>query len=89
MTMSTLDVLIVAPGIPLAPVVLTWWLPWERWIPWGKLPKGVLGPYALYVSFAAWHFRFYWWFVLATFLVGASLSIVAILEQIMERIGVR
>jgi hypothetical protein len=84
MAMSTLDVLIVAPVIPLAPLVLTWWLPWERWIPWGKLPKIVLGPYALYLSFAAWHFKFDWWFTLGTFLVGTVLCVVATLEQIKE-----
>jgi hypothetical protein len=39
----TVDVLIVIPLIPRAPVVITWWLPWESWIP-KKIPQYVLGP---------------------------------------------
>ena len=34
---------IVIPLIPRAPVVITWWLPWESWIP-KKIPQYVLGP---------------------------------------------
>jgi hypothetical protein len=81
MTTSTWDVLIMIPLIPLAPIVITWWLPWERWIPWGKLPKVVLGPYLLYASFAAWHFQVGWFVELVTLLAGTVLSAVAIFAQ--------
>lgn len=74
--MSAVDVLILAPLIPLAPILITWWLPWERWIPWAKLPKAVLGPYVLYLSFAAWHFDFPKWLVVLTLVVGGILSVV-------------
>jgi hypothetical protein len=61
-----IDALIVAPVLPLVPILATWWLPWENWIPWGKLPKAILGPYLLYASFVSWHFKFAW-FVTAEF----------------------
>jgi hypothetical protein len=50
--MSTLDVLILIPLIPAAPLVITWWLPWERWLS-EEVPKYLLGPYLLYAAFAA------------------------------------
>jgi hypothetical protein len=49
--MSALDWLILAPAIPVMPVFVMWWLPWEKWIPWAKLPKAIVGPYALYLFF--------------------------------------
>jgi hypothetical protein len=49
--MSALDWLILAPAIPVIPVFVMWWLPWEKWIPWAKLPKAIVGPYALYLFF--------------------------------------
>jgi hypothetical protein len=52
---SVVDVLIAIPVLPLLPVVATWFLPWEDWIP-KKVPKVVLGPYLLYAAFASWHF---------------------------------
>lgn len=55
--MSFVDVLVFIPLIPLIPVVITWWLPWARWLP-RKLPKYLLGPYLFYAAFAAWYFRF-------------------------------
>jgi hypothetical protein len=79
--MTTLDVLIAIPVIPLAPMVITWWLPWERWIPWGKLPKIVLGPYVLYAAFAAWHFHADGWFVLIVIVAGVILTIAGAVED--------
>lgn len=78
--MSTLDVVIAIPLIPLAPILITWWLPWERWIPWGKLPKSVLGPYCLYAAFAAWHFKV-WWALFVASLVGLFLCLAAVVEH--------
>ena len=80
--MSALDLLIALPVIPAAPILVTWWLPWERWIPWGKLPKAVLGPYVLYLSFAAWHFHLAWWSVLLIVVIGTVLSVMAIVEKV-------
>jgi len=83
--MSALDVLILVPVLPLAPILITWWLPWEKWIPWGKLPKAILGPYVLYLSFAAWHFGLSKWLVFLALTTGAVLSIIAILEEVRKR----
>jgi hypothetical protein len=78
--MTTTDVLIAFPVIPLIPLFITWWLPWERWIPWGKLPKIVLGPYVLYVALAAWHFRVGGWYVLIVTIAGLILTIMGAVE---------
>jgi len=77
-------VVIAIPLVPLAPVFITWWLPWERWIPWDKLPKVALGPYALYAAFAAWHFHTGSWFVMLLVVVGGILTIVGAVEKTRE-----
>ena len=82
MATSSTDVLILIPLIPVAPLVITWWLPWERWIPWDKLPKFALGPYILYVAFAAWHFKLPWWTVTIFLLIGTTVSIMAIHDKV-------
>src|SRR5579863_6730046 len=58
---STLDVLILVPVIPLVFILVTCWLPWERWLSWDELPNRILGPYLLYAAFAAWHVKLPWW----------------------------
>jgi len=75
--MKTLDVLIAIPVIPLVPLFITWW----RWIPWGKLPKFVLGPYVLYAGFAAWHFHADGWFVVIVTAAGTIVTIIAAVEK--------
>jgi hypothetical protein len=57
--LTTIDILILVPVIPALPIVMTWPLPWERWIRWDELPAGFVGPYLLYCAFAAWHFHVY------------------------------
>lgn len=78
--MSTSDALIAIPVIPLVPIIITWGLPWERWIPWGKLPKLALGPYFWYTAFAASHFRFSNWIVLIAIAIGTTLTIMGAIE---------
>jgi hypothetical protein len=80
--MSGLDILIVMPLLPLAPVVATWWLPWERWIPSWGVPKVVLGPYLLYAAFASWHFGLAWWATLILAAWGAGVCAFAYLESV-------
>ena len=62
--MSALDWLIIVPLLPLAPVVIIWWLPWERWIPWSKFQPIHLGLYFVYATFACFHFFGREWVVL-------------------------
>ena len=81
MELSLIDVLIGLPLIPLAPVIVTWYLPWEKWIP-RYVSKSVLGPYFLYASFAAWHFKVRWWIILLALALGASLSIAAVVQRV-------
>jgi hypothetical protein len=71
---SGVDFAIPLPVVPLWPIVGTCWLPWERWIPWSKLPLYLVGPYLLYCAFAAWHFGIHWWFVLIIAIVGTVVS---------------
>jgi hypothetical protein len=61
--MSTIDILIPPPLIPLAPLLVAWYLPWENWL-WVRLPKGLrlsVGPDAPYASFVLWRFKGAWW----------------------------
>ena len=81
MKSSVADVLVAIPVLPLFPVIMTWWLPWETWIP-KRIPKFVLGPYCLYAAFAAWYFNFGFWTVSFAVVLGLGLSIVAIVEKL-------
>ncbi len=87
--MSALDWLILAPAVPVIPILATWWLPWERWIPWARLPKAVTGPYALYLFFVAFHFdngHRHWWFYYGWLaIVGAVVSIMAVVEKVQRK----
>jgi hypothetical protein len=80
MKWSVANVLIAIPLLPLFPVIATWFLPWEDWIP-KKFPKWFLGPYFLYVSYAAWHFHVGWFVILVTFVIGAGAIVVALEEK--------
>ena len=75
--MTATDLLVLLPVVPALPVVVTWWLPWERWIPWVKFAH-LIGPYLLYGAFAAWYFGVPWWAALICAIAGVVLSVVAI-----------
>ncbi len=79
--MTTLDIIIAIAALPVLPIVVTPWLPWERWIPAAKPPKILLGPYVLYLSFAAWHFELAWWIVLLLFGGGGTLLLMGLEEK--------
>lgn len=87
--MSTTDWLILAPTIPAIPIFATRMLPWERWIPWAKLPKSVFGPYLLYLFFVAFHFddnHRYWWLYYGWLAIaGVVVTIMAVIEKIEAR----
>ena len=80
MSVNTLDVIVFIPLIPALPVLATWYLPWERWIP-RKISKSIIGPYLLYCAFAAWHFRGPWWVVALVGLGGFIVSAMAWTER--------
>jgi hypothetical protein len=79
--MSNVGVLLLIPLIPALPVVVTWWLPWEVWLP-KRVPELFLGLYLLYVAFAAWHFKLPWWWVL----VLAGCGTVALIASFQEKV---
>lgn len=79
MKWSVLNILIVIPLVPLIPVVVTWYLPWESWIP-KRFSKWIIGPYLLYVSIALWHFKVSGFAELFCFLVG-TWTLIRALEQ--------
>jgi len=79
MSHKILDVLIFIPVIPAIPVLATWFLPWESWIP-KKVPKSILGPYLLYCSFAAWHFYGPWWVEAMAAILGIVVSVIAVFD---------
>lgn len=78
------DVLIFIPVIPAIPVIATWFLPWERWIP-RRIPKSVTGPYLLYCSFAAWHFKGPRWLVAGVAFWGLFVSAMAVYDMLKAR----
>jgi hypothetical protein len=78
---SVIDWLIVIPVLPLIPVLATWFLPWEDWLP-KKIPKIVLGPYLLYAAFSAWHFGFDAWIVFFAIAMGLGVLIAGVVERI-------
>jgi hypothetical protein len=80
--MTSVDLLVLIPVIPALPILVTWWLPWERWIPWDELPKDALGPYVLYLSFAAWYFNLPKWCVALILVAGVVLLVMAVRERI-------
>ena len=77
MSAKTIDVLIFIPLIPAIPVIATWPLPWEDWIP-RRVPRRILGPYLLYCSFALWHFTAPSWVVMLVAAFGIVVSGMAI-----------
>lgn len=79
MSAKTVDVLIFIPLIPAIPIIATWFLPWESWIP-KKVPKSIIGPYLLYCSFAAWHFKMSSWSVMLAALVGTVVCVMAVFD---------
>ena len=85
MSPKTVDTLVFIPLIPAIPVLATWMLPWERWIP-RFIPNYVIGPYLVYGAFAAWYFKMPWWFVGLVFLWGIGVTVWAVVEG--EKSGV-
>jgi hypothetical protein len=73
---NIVDVLVFVSVIPVIPVIATWFLPWELWIP-RKIPKSIIGPYLLYCSFAAWHFNGGFWVVGIVAFLGIVVSVSA------------
>jgi|SRR5579859_4118424 len=80
--MSTLDVIVLLPLIPALPILVTWWLPWESWILWARIPKALLGPYILYAAFASWYFQFDRWITLIVIVNGVVVCVLAVRERV-------
>lgn len=81
---KALDVVLFITVIPTLPVIATWFLPWEEWIP-RYIPKGVIGFYLLYCTFPAWYFGMPWWFVTGLAVWGIVASAIGISERGEER----
>ena len=81
MSKDTVNVLVFIPLIPALPVLVTWYLPWERWLP-EKVPMRFLGPYLLYCGFAAWYFEMPWWAVSLAAIFGVIASAAAVREAL-------
>ena len=86
MSVKTLDVIVFIPLIPALPVLATWYLPWERWIP-RTIPKKVIGPYLLYCAFGAWYFEMPWWIVVLVAICGIGVCFAAIYKYAEHKNG--
>jgi hypothetical protein len=76
--MKIIDVIFIITALPMLFLLVTHWLPWESWIPWGKLPKILLGIYLLYLSFVGWYFQGPWWILLIPFGVGGVVLLIGL-----------
>jgi hypothetical protein len=76
---NTVDVFVFLPLIPAIPVIATWFLPWERWIP-RKIPNKIIGPYLLYCAFAVWHFKQPRWIAVFISLWGIVVCVMAFFD---------
>jgi hypothetical protein len=87
MSLSTVDILILIPLLPLGLVAFTWWLPWEKVfdLAWDELPKVCLALYFLYASFAAFYFKWGRWIVFILASIGIFFLFVAIRESVKGR----
>ena len=79
--MKIVDVIIAIPALPALFLLVTWGLPWESWIPWGKLPKIPLGLYILYLSFVSWYFQGPWWMVMIFFVAGSPVLLIGLKKK--------
>lgn len=73
----TLDVLVFISLVPVMPVLATWFLPWEKWIP-KFVSNKILGPYLIYCTFGAWYFGMPMWFIVVILLFGIGVSAAAL-----------
>ena len=79
MRSKIVETLIVITLIPVFPVVVTWYLPWEKWVPkW--IPKKVIGPYLVYCAFGAWYFALPTWSVVIVAVFGIGVTVSAFSE---------
>jgi hypothetical protein len=76
---NTVDVLVFIPLIPAIPVIATWFLPWERWIP-RKVPNKIIGPYLLYCAFSVWYFKQPLWLIVGIGLWGIVVCVMAFFD---------
>lgn len=72
--MSTLDLIILVPILPLFPMAL-FLTPYTK-IAY-RIPKIILGPYLLYLSFVLWHFYREWSVTILVAAIGVLLIILA------------
>jgi hypothetical protein len=79
MRTPALDVIVTILLIPAFPILITWFLPWERWIP-KLVPKKIIGPYLIYSGFAAWYFGLPVWLDVCVALFGSIVFVIAIVE---------
>ena len=79
MSADAVDVLIFFPLLPASPVIATWFLPWEQWIP-RKVPNKIIGPYLLYCAFALWHFKQPSWLTVPIALLGIVVCVMAFFD---------
>jgi hypothetical protein len=77
---STVDVLVFIPLVPAIPVIATWFLPWERWIP-RKVPNKIIGPYLLYCAFAVWYFTQPWLLIAVITFWGIVVCVMAVFDM--------
>jgi hypothetical protein len=77
--LTTLDVVILLPLLPLFPLAILWLLPWESSV-WKNVPKAITESYLLYCAFAFWHFHAHSWLMLLVAIIGVVVCAIALKE---------
>lgn len=78
--LSGFDTVLVITLLPVVAIVISWWLPWEKWL-FERLARMIAGPYFLYCALVLWHLQAPWWAVVAATIFGAILSALAVRDR--------
>lgn len=78
--LSAFDTVLVVTLLPAVAILISWWLPWEKWL-FERVARMIAGPYFLYCTLVLWHLHAPWWAVVAAALVGTISSALAIRDR--------
>jgi len=83
-SMTWVDYLFLAPLVPVIASGALWFIPWEKYVPWRKIPLILIGAYLILAALSVRHFGFSIWFQGTFALVGVILSAVWIFRRLRE-----
>lgn len=70
--LTMFDVVLVATLLPAMVILISWWLPWEKWL-FQRPARIIGGPYFLYCTVVLWHLQAPRWAVTGVAILGGIL----------------